>query len=99
MVSKAKQRARQKGLPFDLKYTDFEIPECCPLLGIKLEWNTGEPKKFSPSLDRIVPSKGYVKDNVWVISTRANKIKNDASPEELLLLAKSLATHLGIPIH
>lgn len=104
MVDKAKERAKLKGVPFDLKYTDFEIPEYCPLLGIKLEWNTGNPGKKgpgpgSPSLDRIVPSKGYVKGNVWVISTRANTIKNDATPEELLLIAKSLAAHLGKPIH
>lgn len=29
----------------------------------------------SPSLDRIIPQKGYVKGNIWVISQRANRIK------------------------
>jgi hypothetical protein len=37
----------------------------------------------SPSLDCLVPSKGYVVGNVAVISKRANNIKSNASPEEL----------------
>ena len=42
----------------------------------------------SPSLDRIDPGKGYVKGNVQVISMQANRMKNDGSIEELLLLSK-----------
>lgn len=37
----------------------------------------------SPTLDRIVPEKGYVKGNVAVISHKANRIKNNGSLEEL----------------
>lgn len=48
------------------------------------------PRDGSPTLDRIVPDKGYVRENVWVISGRANRIKNDATIEELELIAEAL---------
>ena len=44
----------------------------------------------SPSLDKIIPSLGYVKDNIWVISYRANTIKNNCTFEEIEKLYKSL---------
>jgi hypothetical protein len=72
-------------LDFDLTVDDVVIPDVCPLLGIKLQWrgrNDGKTHADSPSLDRKDSTKGYTKDNVWVISHRANTIKNSASPEE-----------------
>jgi len=41
-------------------------------------------------LDRIDNNKGYIKDNVWVISRKANTIKNNASLEELKALVAAL---------
>ena len=41
------------------------------------------------SLDRIDSSKGYVKDNIWVISHKANSIKNNATLTELKLIIKN----------
>ena len=37
----------------------------------------------SPSLDRIVSSLGYVKGNIRVISYKANRVKSNATLEEL----------------
>ena len=87
----AKKRAAKKGLEFSIELSDIIVPEKCPLLGIVLfpKDHRSQGKKNSgagpnsPSLDRIDPSKGYVKGNVWVISWRANKIKSDATLEEL----------------
>jgi hypothetical protein len=42
------------------------------------------------TIDKIDPKKGYVKGNVWIISFRANRIKYDASLEELALITKNL---------
>jgi hypothetical protein len=66
------------------------------LLGVKLEWSTlrgngGILLPNSPSLDRIDPSKGYVKGNVWIVSHRGNTIKNDATHDEL----KAIAANTG----
>ena len=88
--SAAKMRARRKGLCFSLTWEDCNIPTYCPILGIKLEGHLGRLSDDSPSLDRIIPEKGYIKDNVWVISNRANRIKNDATLEELKQIVAAL---------
>jgi hypothetical protein len=41
----------------------------------------------SSSLDRVDLSKGYIPGNIQVMSSKANKMKNDASPDELLSFA------------
>ena len=43
-----------------------------------------------PSVDRINPALGYTEDNVWVISFRANTIKQNASLIELERLLAAL---------
>lgn len=65
-------------------------------MGVPLVVHRGKSGAFadSPSLDRIDNDIGYVKDNIWVISQRANQMKGDASKEELICFAKwVLATY------
>lgn len=84
-LSKARLRAKEKGLPFDLE--TLECPDVCPVLGIPLVYMRGRGRRTSyddsPSVDRLRPEVGYVKGNVQVISARANRIKNDATLEDL----------------
>ena len=70
--------------------TDIVIPIRCPVFGMILRRAKGRPKDNSPTLDRIIPSKGYVKGNVWVISMRANMIKSNATLRELERVVKAL---------
>lgn len=79
-------RARRLGLPFDLEPYDIVIPECCPVLGIPLQFAPKGRTSNTPSIDRRDPAKGYTKDNIKVISWRANRLKSDASLEELFQL-------------
>lgn len=85
----AKSRARMKNLPFDLGVADIIVPEFCPILGIKLKKDGGRRKHSSPSLDRKEPKLGYVKNNIRVISWRANDLRADATLEEMQLLVKN----------
>lgn len=78
----AKKRAKEKDLDFNIELSDIVIPEYCPVLNIKLEFNKNRPCDNSPSLDRINNNEGYVKGNVRVISYRANSLKRDGSIEE-----------------
>ncbi len=71
---------------------NIKLSENCPMLGNKLNYlGTGREgwskRDDSPSLDRIDSSKGYTKDNIQIISWRANRIKNDSTPEELMKIA------------
>ena len=83
ILKSAKKRAVKNNLPFDLCIDDIVIPLFCPVLGVTLNKNNKGTCYDSPSLDRFVPSKGYVKDNVNIISMRANFIKNNASYDEV----------------
>ncbi len=74
---------RKNSVPFDLIEEDILVPERCPVLGIELSINESRSSKDnSPSIDRIDPTLGYTKDNVIVISLKANRIKNNATFEE-----------------
>ena len=83
MLLSAKARAKRDSRIFDLKKSDITIPSHCPVLGIPLTCGTRESHDNAPSLERIDTNGDYVKDNVIVISYRANRIKNDASLEEI----------------
>ena len=76
----AKKRARHLGLPFDLDWKDLVIPEYCPILGMRMNKELNFDHR--PSLDRIDPSKGYVKGNVAFISMKANRMKQEGTAEE-----------------
>ena len=86
LVSAARNRAKRCGVPFSITYRDVIIPEFCPALGIKLERNKSKMSRNSATIDRVIPSLGYVPGNVVVISNKANNIKNDATPDEVIMV-------------
>jgi len=89
LLNYARRNAKRRGEECTLRLSDIVIPERCPVLGFKLE-HTGH-QDTSPSVDRIDSSKGYTPDNVWIISQRANRIKNNATLEEIKLLYEALS--------
>lgn len=86
-----KYRARSKNIPFNLEATDIIIPDTCPILGIKLCTEpVAEMRNNWPSVDRLIPERGYIKGNVWVISQRANTLKSNATSDELFKVARAV---------
>lgn len=85
---RARKRAIDRGLMFSIDKDSISVPRTCPALGIAIELR-GRRAACSPSLDRIVPERGYVPGNVRVISDRANRLKGNRSLEELRRLAES----------
>ena len=61
------------------------IPEYCPILKIKLGSvrQSFSDRESSPSLDRIDITKGYMKDNIQVISFKANRHKSDMTLDDI----------------
>jgi hypothetical protein len=96
MLNGARERAKKGGYLCTITVADIFIPDCCPLLGMKLVRNRGgHVQANSPSLDKIRPELGYVPGNVWVISHRANNIKSDATVQELQTLVERLISALS----
>ncbi|MFA5142511.1 MAG: hypothetical protein WC471_06100 [Candidatus Woesearchaeota archaeon] len=89
----------RKGLPKSQRteiLATFVVPDNCPMLGIQLNYDgTGgegwSREDNSPSIDRINSTLGYTKENIQIISWRANRIKNDSTPEELMMIAQYMS--------
>jgi hypothetical protein len=86
MLNNSKQRAKKAGIEHTITVNDIVIPDYCPVLNIKLD--TGDRRRHgnAPSIDRIDNTKGYTKENIMVVSNRANMLKNDASLDELIMI-------------
>jgi len=80
----AKDNAKKAGIEFNIEKSDIVIPEVCPVFGKPFVYGD---RRWSASIDRIDSDKGYVKGNIQIISNLANRMKSDASPEELYLFA------------
>jgi hypothetical protein len=78
-----KASAKKRKIKFDLKEEDLrdKFVTHCPVFNIKL--NFFDNSDNSPSVDRIDNSKGYYKENIIVVSTKANCLKNKSSIDDL----------------
>ena len=87
LLNTSKQRAVSKGREHSITIEDLKeiYPEDnkCPVFGFELEWNSAGFRETSPSIDRIDSSKGYTRDNVQILSWKANRIKSYATVEDL----------------
>lgn len=94
LINASKQRARLKNREHSITVDDIKkiYPKdgCCPIFGMKLEFNSAGFRENSPSIDRIDSAKGYTKDNIQIVSWKANRIKGYASVEELEMLLSYL---------
>lgn len=81
-LPKIRERALAKGLEFDITADDLVVPETCPVLGLRIAPGNGRSDN-SPSVDRFDNTRGYTRDNIRVISLRANILKRDATADEL----------------
>lgn len=96
LLSDALQRAKNRGINFEISASDIETPNVCPVFGTTLIYQADEKRKDeSASLDRINSRLGYIPGNVWVISWRANQIKSDATPDEMRLVADAVEERLS----
>lgn len=86
LVIDARARAKRYGLPGTITTAEIEWVTHCPVFGIELFYGRtkGNGQRWnSATLDRKDNTKGYVPGNVFVISHRANRLKQDATIEQL----------------
>lgn len=95
----SRNRSHQSGMEHTIHLTDIPLPKYCCYLGVELLYylanETGADYQWNlASLDRIDSSRGYVPGNIQVISFLANKMKQDATIEQLLAFAEGvIRTH------
>lgn len=91
LLQNIRQRCKTTNVPFNVSADDFSnLPTHCPDLKVKLIYgNKGKASPYSATVDKIIPSLGYVPGNVRIISYKANVMKQDASFEEMKTIAES----------
>lgn len=91
LIYSARNNAKLRGIEFNITEDDVVIPTHCPLLGVRLTCIFGEGRvSTNMSLDRIDNTKGYTPDNIQVICDLANRMKQDATPEQLIAFANGV---------
>lgn len=80
IFNRTKARAKAKNIKFDLTLDDIVLPEKCPVFDKPFVY--GDPN-WTYSIDRNNPELGYIKENVSIISNRANMIKSVATIDEI----------------
>ena len=100
LLDGARKRAKAKGIVFELKLEDIDIPEFCPVFGTRLDGSSKAPSMINttaPSIDRLDSSCGYTKDNIRIICARANSLKGNATAEEIMAIANYVAREVAQP--
>lgn len=98
LVSAARNRSKVKNVPFDID-NDYiyelylENDGLCALTGQELDFTSwgqkGQVNPRAPSIDRIIPSLGYVRGNVRIITYHMNIALSEFGIEEFEVLLKS----------
>jgi hypothetical protein len=94
LLNASKQRAKLKSREHSITLEDikdlYPVDGKCPVFGFNLEFNDAGFRETSPSIDRIDSDKGYTKDNIQIISWKANRLKAYATVEDLEILVAFL---------
>lgn len=102
LVGAAKRRSEKKRLQFSLTVEDI-LPlleaGVCQVTGIEFVFEAGKgTNPYSPTIDRIDSSRGYVRGNVQVVIHMYNACKNEWSEEAVLEFARRLVERATGPI-
>ena len=85
-IHNSRRRAKKAGVPFDLteEYLESIWTGVCPVFGTRFDLpGIASRSPQTPSLDKIVPHKGYIQGNVIWISDLANRIKQEATSSQI----------------
>lgn len=90
LLNASRQRATTKNRDHTITLDDlialYPADGKCPVYGTKLEFGNAGFRENSPSIDRIDSNKGYTRDNIQIISWKANRLKAWATVDDLEML-------------
>lgn len=89
-------RANKKNIPFNLtlEWIEKRWTGKCELTGIEFDLAFGGtgPRRRSPSVDRIEPSKGYVIGNCRIVLFAVNALKGEGTDSEMMEIVERLSS-------
>lgn len=83
-LSRLKERAKHKNVPFGITAKKLAVimeEESCPACHKKYTITTGSKRYLT--IDRLIPSYGYVDINIVALCSHCNGLKEDRLPDEL----------------
>lgn len=90
LLQSTKVTASTQNLPHGIEKSDILLPTHCPYLEIEIDYEAPGKSWNAPSVDKIVPSLGYVPGNIQVVSCMANRMKSNASISQLMTFAENV---------
>jgi hypothetical protein len=97
----AKARAKKANLPFSLteEWAINRWTGHCEMTGLKFEIAQKGHKRsiWSPSIDRIAPTKGYTQDNCRFVLFGINSFKHAGTDEDIYRIAEALMANKPLP--
>lgn len=99
-LGRAKCRAKQSNLPFDLTVEDLynlwnEQNGKCAISNIPMTYEFCKGNVMTNiSVDQINPKAGYTKDNIQLVCWAVNRMKGEMSMDELLYFVNSIHDNL-----
>jgi hypothetical protein len=99
LVIAAKNRAEKRKLSYDLtfEWAENRWTGFCEISGIPFQPRYGASHGiFSPSIDRIEPSKGYTQDNARFVLMGVNGLKVDGTDAEMYFVAEAITRNKGL---
>lgn len=95
LIEMAKVRAAAKKFAFDLtvEWGSLIWTGSCAVTGIPFELGRSRRDAYSPSIDRIEPTKGYTRDNCRFVLWAINACKGSATDADVLRICKAFIKH------
>ena len=100
MLISSKCRTYSKDIEHTIKLKDIDLPKTCKYLGVEIDYRQASERGTrracnGPSIDRIDNSKGYIPGNIQTISDLANRMKQEATIDQLVAFAKGVLKEHG----
>lgn len=94
-IGNARKRAKQLGVPCTItkEWLVAAAPTHCPLLEVSLDYAATVSCAASASVDRKDSTGGYTPENCKIISFKANRIKSNATADEISLVAQNMRNY------
>lgn len=89
----ARAKARGEVTDIDNAWLLANANDICPLLETPLKYDNTWMAPDSAAIDRIDNDVGYFKHNCWIISALANRIKTNATVEQIETVARNFRKH------